>query len=322
MNHRSSGRWNSSSSKLVYFGNTITILKKEDEPREPETSKLSEIGHDGSNLAKELSDESIEPNEITNDVGLSNLRDKECKDDIEKNNEWIKYKEPLDLVNLYDESIYESITEEMPRCLLIYDFRIEKGDPNNLKFPCMIGHKFIPNAYIDIDLPMNIMSLAYYNDIRRKGFEYKGENFVAIGKDMHVFIGNMSHIIDFTILKSIEANMDPSLSQVVFGRPFMEIACLAINKKHRWMTFMDRSREVTIKTLYKDPERSELTSEGHDLFSSRIILSQDDYDRGCKRPSDLESGFYKDVNKLGPEYRTGPDGSSSRSDVNNQGGSH
>ncbi|GJT52644.1 hypothetical protein Tco_0978801 [Tanacetum coccineum] len=163
---------------------------------------------------------------------------------------------------------------------------------------------------------------SYYNDIRRKGFEYKGENFVAIGKDMHVFIGNMSHIIDFTILKSIEANMDPSLSQVVFGRPFMEIACLAINKKHRWMTFMDRSREVTIKTLYKDPERSELTSEGHDLFSSRIILSQDDYDRGCKRPSDLKSGFYKDVNKLGPEYRTGPDGSSSRSDVNNQGGSH
>ncbi|GJT12849.1 hypothetical protein Tco_0859891 [Tanacetum coccineum] len=284
MNHRSSGRWNSSSTKLVYFGNTITILKKEDEPRELETSKLSEIGHDGSNLAKDLSDESIKPKEITNDVGLSNLRGKECKDGIEKNNEWIKYKEPLDLVNLYDESIYESITGEMPRCLLIYDFRIEKGDPNNLKFPCMIGNKFIPNAYIDIDLPMNITSLAYYNDIRRKGFEYKGENFVGIGKDMHVFIGNMSHIMDFIILKSIEANMDPSLSQ--------------------------------------DPKRSELTSEGHDLFSSRIILSEDDYDRGCERPSDLESGFYKDVNKLGPEYRTRPDGSSSRSDVNNQGGSH
>ncbi|GJZ87238.1 hypothetical protein Tco_0658848, partial [Tanacetum coccineum] len=195
---------------------------------------------------------------------------------IEKDNEWIEYEEPVDLVNLYDESIYELIIEEMPKCSLNYDFRIQKGDPNNLKFPCIIGHKFIPNAYIDIDLPMNIMSLAYYYDIRRNGFKYRGENFVGMGKDMQVFIGNMSHIMDFSILKSTEANIDPSLSQVVFGRPFVEIAYLAINRKHRWMTFTDGSREVTFKTLYKDPERSELTSEGHDLLSSRIILSEDD----------------------------------------------
>ncbi|GJU57014.1 hypothetical protein Tco_1234780 [Tanacetum coccineum] len=90
----------SSSPKLVYLVNTITIVKKEDEPREPETSKLSEIGHDGSNLAKDLSDESIEPKKVTNDEGLSNLGDKECKDGVEKDNEWIEYEEPLDLVNL------------------------------------------------------------------------------------------------------------------------------------------------------------------------------------------------------------------------------
>ncbi|GJS19735.1 hypothetical protein Tco_0448367 [Tanacetum coccineum] len=35
----------------------------------------------------------------------------------------------------------------------------------------------------------------------------------------------------------------------------------------------------------------------------RIILREDDYDRGCERPSDLKSGFYKDVDKLGPEYQ-------------------
>ncbi|GJY84073.1 hypothetical protein Tco_0497449 [Tanacetum coccineum] len=57
-------------------------------------------------------------------------------------------------------------------------------------------------------------------------------------------------------------------------------------------------RKVTFKTPFKDPERSELTSDCHDLVSSRIILSEDDYDRGCERPSDLESGFFKDVNKL------------------------
>ncbi|GKA54442.1 hypothetical protein Tco_0753391 [Tanacetum coccineum] len=70
------------------------------------------------------------------------------------------------------------------------------------------------------------------------------------------------------------------------------------------MTFTDRIREITFKTPYKDPERSELSSEGHGLLSSRVILSEDDYDRGCRKPSDLEDGFYRDTIKLGPEYAT------------------
>ncbi|GKC73391.1 hypothetical protein Tco_1119274 [Tanacetum coccineum] len=73
------------------------------------------------------------------------------------------------------------------------------------------------------------------------------------------------------------------------------------------MTFMNRTKEITFKTPYKDPERSELSSEGHDLLSSRVILSKDDYDTGCRKPFDLEEGFYKDTIKLGPEYVTGID---------------
>ncbi|GJV53202.1 hypothetical protein Tco_1448943 [Tanacetum coccineum] len=45
-------------------------------------------------------------------------------------------------------------------------------------------------------------------------------------------------------------------------------------------------------------QMDDLTSDGHDLLSSRVILSEDDYWRGCKRPSDLESRFYKDIDKL------------------------
>ncbi|GJZ83554.1 hypothetical protein Tco_0648727 [Tanacetum coccineum] len=67
----------------------------------------------------------------------------------------------------------------------------------------------------------------------------------------------------------------------------------------------DRVKEVTFKTPYKDPKSSELTSEGHDLLSSRIIPSDDDYDRGCRKPSDLKDGFYRDTIKIGPEYLTG-----------------
>ncbi|GKA54608.1 hypothetical protein Tco_0753557 [Tanacetum coccineum] len=67
------------------------------------------------------------------------------------------------------------------------------------------------------------------------------------------------------------------------------------------------THEITFKMPYKDPERSELSSKGHDLLSSRIILSEDDYDRGCRKPSDLEDRFYKNTIKLGLEYVTGMD---------------
>nr|GEZ26848.1 MAK10-like protein [Tanacetum cinerariifolium] len=38
-----------------------------------------------------------------------------------------------------------------------------------------------------------------------------------------------------------------------------------------------------------------------------VILSEDDYDRGCRKPSDLEDGFYKDIIKLELEYLIGMD---------------
>ncbi|GKA72441.1 hypothetical protein Tco_0778657 [Tanacetum coccineum] len=152
----------------------------------------------------------------------------------------------------------------------------------------MIGRRFAANTYIDVDLPMKIMSLGYYNSIRRTGYEYTGRNFIGLGRDMHVFVENMSYVMDFTILESIEANIDPSLSNVVFGRPFVKIVYLAINRKYGLMTFTYGIKKITFKTPYKDPERSELSGEGHDLLSSRVILNEDDYDRGCRKPSDLE----------------------------------
>ncbi|GKC39594.1 hypothetical protein Tco_1051978 [Tanacetum coccineum] len=131
--------------------------------------------------------------------------------DEEKEVEWIDVEEPLDLIDTSDESVYESLIKEMPRCSLNHDFRIRRGDPRNLKIPCVIGHKFMANAYIDVDLPMNIMSLAYYKSIRKDGYEYRGRNFMRLRRDMQVFAGNMSYAMDFIILENIETNIDASL---------------------------------------------------------------------------------------------------------------
>nr|GEW41448.1 MAK10-like protein [Tanacetum cinerariifolium] len=185
----------------------------------------------------------------------------------DKEIEWLDVKEPLDLVEISEESVYESLIKEMSKCSPNYDFKIKRVTQETLKFP---GKKF--------------------HRIR------KGHARIC-----------MSYVINFTILENIETNIDPSLSHVIFGRPFVEIACLAIYRKHGLMTFTDGIKEITFKTPYKDPDMSELSSECHDLLPSMVILSEDDYDRGCKKPSDLEDGFYSDTIKLGPEYLTGMD---------------
>nr|GEZ35586.1 hypothetical protein [Tanacetum cinerariifolium] len=38
--------------------------------------------------------------------------------------EWLGVEEPLDLVDTREESVYESLIKEMPKCSLNYDFRI------------------------------------------------------------------------------------------------------------------------------------------------------------------------------------------------------
>nr|GEV02442.1 zinc finger, CCHC-type [Tanacetum cinerariifolium] len=229
--------------------------KEEERKREGDLEDTNTIAYNG----KQKDTPQLERKDTTAIDNLGPNRDDEGID-------WLDVKEPIDLVDISEESVYELLIKDMPKCSLNYDFRIKKGDPRNLKILCMIRHKFTATTYINVDLPMNIMSPTYYNSIRKNGYEYRGRNFVRLGRDMHVFVVNMSHVMDFIILENIETNIDPSLSSVVFGRPFVEIACLAINRKYGLMTFTDRIKEITFKTAYKDPEKSELSREGHIIY--------------------------------------------------------
>ncbi|GJQ99532.1 hypothetical protein Tco_0522517 [Tanacetum coccineum] len=206
---------------------------------------------------------------------------------------------PQDVPNAFDRRLIE-LENQVQRLM---EAHLAPKSSDKVNTIASSWRKFIANAYIDLDLPINVMSLAYYNAIRSPGCEFKGINFVGIGRDMHVFIGNMNHIMDFTILDKVEANTDPFLSQVVFGRPFVEISKLILDRKQGLITFTDGIKEVTFKTPYRDSMMGDLTSEGHELLSSRVILSEDDFRIRCERPSDLESGFYKDIDKLGHSYK-------------------
>ena len=72
------------------------------------------------------------------------------------------------------------------------------------------------------------------------------------------------------------------------------------------MTFTDGVKRVSYQTPYKAKEFREIDCEGLDELGSQLILCDDDVRRGCETASDLESGFYKEVDKLSPKYRTAP----------------
>ena len=129
--------------------------------------------------------------------------------------------------------------------------KIRRRDPNNLKIPCMIGHKYFDNIYINVFLPKNFMSLFHYNNICRWGMIYKGEKVVVKDHEIHVFVGNMTFTMEFTIVDNMEDYVDPRLSHVIFGAPFCEITNLIIDDRNGIMTFADGIRRVSYQTPYK-----------------------------------------------------------------------
>ncbi|GJR95293.1 hypothetical protein Tco_0267467 [Tanacetum coccineum] len=224
----------SSSPKRVHFINTITIISKEDKTREigiiePNTK---DNDHDTivevvEKVGKKFSGSEIVIEEAkSRDIERGNLGDRARRNtkEVEEVGGWMEYEEPLDLVETCDESVYKSLIEKMSSCSSSFDFRIETGDPSNLKIPCMIRRKFLANAYIDLDSRMNITKLI---SVREQGL----------------------------------------------------------------ITSTDGIKDAIFRTPYKGSEMVDLTNEGHDLLSSRVILSKDDYRRGCERASDLESGL-------------------------------
>ncbi|GJS71256.1 MAK10-like protein [Tanacetum coccineum] len=142
------------STKIYGSINTIAIHQSNPHNDKPEED------HENSNAVERKKEQigtpQLELKDLTAIEKLGPIRN-----DKEREIEWLDVEEPLDLVDKSKESFYESLIKEMHKCSLNYDFRIKKGDPRNLKIPYMIDHKFTANAYIDIDLPMNIMSLAY-----------------------------------------------------------------------------------------------------------------------------------------------------------------
>ncbi|GJU83505.1 hypothetical protein Tco_1285870 [Tanacetum coccineum] len=112
--------------------------------------------------------------------------------------------------------------------------------------------------------------LAYHRKLDPREDTNKGvRNFMGRIKGMHVFIGNFTYVLGFMIVEDISSIIDPRLSQIVLGKPFVEIS----NMTH-------------------DPPEG-------------LVRNEEDKRRGVEYMMRKILGFYKECLELGPEYLTG-----------------
>ncbi|GKA52853.1 hypothetical protein Tco_0746168 [Tanacetum coccineum] len=130
---------------------------------------------------------------------------------------------------------------------------ITEGCPSNLKIPCNIGHVHVEKAYIDPNSPLNIMTRMMYNWIIRRKLDPRENsnrgvsNFTRRVKGIHVFVGNFTYIIDFMIIEDISSIIDPRLSQVVLGKPLVEISNMTHDSPKGVVRFTNETDEVAYK---------------------------------------------------------------------------
>ncbi|GKE62916.1 retrotransposon ORF1 [Tanacetum coccineum] len=190
---------------------------------------------------------------------------------------------------------------------------IMEGCPHNLKIPCNIGHIHIEKAYIDLNSPLNVMTRMMYNWIMRRKLDPREEtngrisNFTGRIKGMYVFIGNFTYLADFIIIDDIRSIIDPRLSQVVLGRPFIEISNMTHDLPEEVVRFTYGHDDIAYKMPYKIEQYNSLSNVEKEHIKSVYLRNEKDKRRGVDYVMRKILGLYKECLELRPEYLTGVD---------------
>ncbi|GKD14226.1 hypothetical protein Tco_1198633 [Tanacetum coccineum] len=124
---------------------------------------------------------------------------------------------------------------------------------------------------------------------------------------MHVFVGNFTYVVDFMIVEDISSIIDPRLSHVVLGRPFIEISNMTHDPPEGVVRFTYENNEVAYKMPHKIEQYNSLSNLEKEHTKLVYIRNEEDKRRGVEYVMSRILGFYKECLKLGPEYVTGMD---------------
>ncbi|GKC89604.1 hypothetical protein Tco_1150253 [Tanacetum coccineum] len=124
---------------------------------------------------------------------------------------------------------------------------------------------------------------------------------------MHVFIGNFTYIVDFMIVEDISSIIDPRLSQVVLGKPFVKISNMTHDPPEGVVRFTNGTDEVAYKMPHMIEQYNSLSDLEKEHTKSVYLRNEEDKRRGVEYVMSKILGFYKECLELGPEYATGID---------------
>ncbi|GKC49599.1 hypothetical protein Tco_1072344 [Tanacetum coccineum] len=130
-------------------------------------------------------------------------------------------------------------------------------------------------------------------------------NFTGRIKGMHIFVGYFTYISDFMIVKDISLIIDPRLSQVVLGKPFVEISNMIHDLSLGVVKFTGGTNEIAYKMPHKIEQYNSLSDLEKEHTKSIYLRNKEDKKRGVEYVMNKILGFYKEYLELGPEYLTG-----------------
>ncbi|GJU81543.1 hypothetical protein Tco_1283908 [Tanacetum coccineum] len=117
--------------------------------------------------------------------------------------------------------------------------------------------------------------------------------------------GNFTYVINFMIVKDITSIIDPRLSQVVLGRPFVEMSNMTHDPPEGVGRFTNGTDEIAYKMPHKIEQYNSLSDLEREHTKSVYLRCENDKRRGAEYVMSKILGFYKECLKLGPEYVTG-----------------
>ncbi|GJV40249.1 hypothetical protein Tco_1418689 [Tanacetum coccineum] len=140
---------------------------------------------------------------------------------------------------------------------IVRDPIIKRGNPSNLMIPCNIGHVHIEKSYIDLDSPLNIMSRSCYNWIMTARLApRKNPNFM--------------------IIKDISSVIDPRVSHVVFGKPFVVLSGMTYDSSLGVVRLTNGNEEIAYKMPHKIEEYDSLSNDEKENMKSVYLRNDED----------------------------------------------
>ncbi|GKA79203.1 zinc finger, CCHC-type containing protein [Tanacetum coccineum] len=121
---------------------------------------------------------------------------------------------------------------------------------------------------------------------------------------MHVFVGNFTYVIDFMIVEDINSIIDPRLSQVVLGTPFVKVSNMTHDPPEGVVRFTNGTDKIAYKMPHKIKQYNSLSDLEREHTKSVYLRNEEGKRKGVEYVMSKILGFYKECLELGPKYLT------------------